>query len=119
MIKYETYLPNKCWNATSTLASQDFIRSNFDYGARQRRAISGYDTQSMTITVTLYYLKQFKLFWKDLNNGTDKFLTDQWINQDDTTDKIARYTAAYSVQEHDNDMYTITAPVELIQPGTS
>ena len=117
LLKYETYITDKCWTATTTKAGQSFIRSQFDYGIRQRRAVRGYDSQSMVIILTSTELTAWKSFWVALNYGADKFNTDQWINQDSTTNKIARYTTPYSVSEIDFDIFEVTAGVELIQTG--
>ena len=116
-LKYETYIPTKCWTATTTTVGQSFIRSQFDYGIRQRRAVRGYDSQVMVIVLNATELAAWKSFWLALNDGTDKFYTDQWINQDATANKIARYTNPYVVTEIDFDIFEVSAGVELIQTG--
>lgn len=116
-ITYETYLPTKCWTLSSSQAAKNFIRSDFDYGARQRKAIKGYDTQRVNIVVDATELSAWKSFWTAINDGADTFYTSQYIHQDGTTNKIARFTDTYSVNEIDNNMFEISTNVELIQTG--
>lgn len=116
-ITYETYLPNKCWTLSSSQASKDFIRSDFDYGARQRRAIKGYDTQRVNLVLSASELALWKSFWTAIANGADTFYTSQYIHQDGTTNKIARFTDTFSVSEIDNNMFEVSTNVELIQTG--
>lgn len=116
-ITYETYLPDKCWILSSSQAAKNFIRSDFDYGARQRRAIRGYDTQKVNILLSASELASWKSFWAAINDGTDTFYTNQYIHQDGTTGKIARFTDTYSVNEINNNMFEVSTNVELILTG--
>lgn len=115
---YETYLPNNCWILSNSQAAMNFIRSEFDYGARQRRAVRGYDTQQVNILLSFTELQAWKSFWVAIGYGADPFYTSQYIHQDGTANKIARFTSPYSVKEIDRDIFEVSTVAELIQPGT-
>ena len=114
MIKYEDYL-DRCWFLNTSQASQDFIRSTFDYGTRQRRALRGYDVANMRLTMNWGELIQFKKFWLKLNYGTDKFKTDQPIFGDPTPNKTIRFITAYSITELSYRKFEVTCVVEIIK----
>ena len=116
MLSYESYL-TICWILSTNQASTNFIRSQFDYGTRQRRAVRGYDVKSVRLILNDTELTAWQTFWADLNYGTDKFTTDQAINGDTTTGKIARFTSGYTLAELGASQYEISVPVELIQTG--
>lgn len=114
--KYEDYV-TECWTLSSAQAATNFIRSQFDYGTRQRRAVRGYDTQGVRIVLDSTQLTAWESFWLLLNDGTDKFYTDQVINGDTTTGKIARFMTGYTLSELGGDLFEVSVPVELIQTG--
>lgn len=114
---YETYLPTQCWILSSSQAAKNFIRSDFDYGARQRKAIKGYDTQQVNILLSLTELAAWKSFWSAIGDGALSFYTSQYIHQDGTANKIARFNDTYSVKEISNDLFEVSTRVELIQTG--
>ena len=114
MIKYEDFL-DKCWLYNQSRAHTDFIRSTFDYSIRQRRALRGYPDAGVKISLDLGQVLQFKKFWLKLNYGTDKFLTDQFIFGDPTSNKTVRFTTAYSLQEISFQRWMLTCQVEIIK----
>ena len=114
MVKYKTYgLP--CWRLNQSQASQDFIRSEFDFNIRQRRALRGTDKANMLITVNGAGMLQWKRFWSALNYGTNKFITDMYIFGDPTVNKVCRYINSYSIQEVGYDKFQITATAEILE----
>lgn len=117
MISYETYM-NTSFNLGSGSASTDFIRSQFDYGTRQRRAVKGYPTFSAKLVLTQTEMNNWDTFWTALDYGTDKFTTDEVINNDDTTGKTVRFTSGYQVSQIGADKFIVTVPLELIATGT-
>ena len=112
MIKYEDYL-DKCWLLNQSKAPTDFIRSTFDYGIRQRRALRGYPVAGVRLVLTSDEVTTFKTFWADLNYGTDKFETDQPIFGDQSLQKIVRFTTSYSLTEKKYKTYELTCQVEI------
>ena len=116
MISYETYM-NTSFNLGSGTASTDFIRSEFDYGTRQRRATRGYDTFSVTLVLDSTEMDNWETFWVALDYGTDKFTTNEVVNNDQTTGKVCRFTSGYNVQQIGNSKFIVTVPLELISTG--
>ena len=114
MIKYENYL-GLCWLLNSSESSQDFIRSEFDYGIRQRRALRGYPKAGFRLIVEHYDMSKFRQFWHDLNYGTDKFLTDQPIFGSFDTNKVVRFISAYRLKELSYKRWEITCAVEIVE----
>lgn len=117
MISYETYL-SASFNLGSGSAATNFVRSQFDYGVRQRRSVRGYDTFSARLVLDQTEMSNFEHFWSLLNYGNDKFYTDQVINSDTTTSKIVRFTSGYDVSQIGNNKFMVTVPMELIAKGT-
>lgn len=118
MISYETYM-SVHFTLGSGSASTDFIRSQFDYGTRQRRGIRGYDVFSVRLVLDENNgeLTGWLTFWDALNKGTDKFYTNEVINSDTTSAKIARFTSGYEIAQIGANKFIITVPLELIQTG--
>lgn len=117
MISYETYMSTS-FNLGSGSASTNFVRSQFDYGARQRRSIRGYDVFSARLVLDRTEMTNFEHFWSLLNYGNDKFYTDQVINSDTTTAKIVRFTSGYEVSQIGSNKFMVTVPIELVLTGT-
>ena len=114
MIKYEDYL-TKCWLLNKSRANTDFIRSSFDYGIRQRRALRGYPVAGVRLVLNMGEVLQFKKFWIALNYGTDKFITDQPIFGDPSYGKTVRFTTAYNLSEIGYLKYELTCQVEILK----
>ncbi len=117
MISYGTYM-SVSFTLGSGKASTNFIRSSFDYGARQRRAVRGYDIFSVKLVLDQTEMINFIHFWDMLNDGSDKFYTDEVINSDTTAAKIVRFTSGHEVSQIGASKFIITVPLELIQTGT-
>lgn len=117
MISYETYM-NTSFNLGSGSIATNFIRSQFDYGARQRRGTRGYDVFSATLILDQIEMINFEHFWSLLNYGNDKFYTDHVINSDTTTGKIVRFVSGYEVSQIGSNKFMVTVPLELILTGT-
>lgn len=116
MISYGTYL-SVHFSLGSGKAATNFIRSSFDYGARQRRGVRGYDTFNVRLVLTTSEMASWVSFWAALNDGTDKFYTDEVINADATTAKIVRFMSGYDVSQIGNGYFIVTVPLELIETG--
>ena len=116
MIIYETYM-NTSFNLGTGSVATNFIRSQFDYGTRQRRGVRGYDVFSVTLVLDQAEMINFADFWADLNYGNDKFVTNEVINNDQTTAKIARFTSGYQIAQIGANKFVVTVPIELIQTG--
>lgn len=117
MIKWENYITKSFMLNTSTEPT-NFIRSQFDYGVRQRRALRSYPKYVGSVYLEWYDIADFKQFWTDTNEGTDIFNTDMLIHGDDTSNKEIRATAGYSMQELGCGRYKISFPIELVKTGT-
>jgi hypothetical protein len=115
MITYGDYnLPD--WTLSAGASATNFIRSQFGFGTRQRRAVRGYDVYGVRIVIeSSDDLTSFKTFWNDLNDGNDKFYTDQVINGGTSTSKIVRFTNGYTIKDLSVYKFEITIPLELIQ----
>ena len=118
MISYGTYM-SISFTLGSGKASTNFIRSSFDYGARQRRAVRGYDTFNVRLVLDegSGEMTDWTDFWTALNDGTDKFYTDEVINSDTTSAKIVRFMSGYDVTQIGSNKFIVTVPIELIQTG--
>ncbi len=116
MLIYETYM-NTSFNLGSGSVATNFVRSQFDYGARQRRSVRGYDAFSAKLVLTQLEMKNFNDFWNDLNYGNDKFYTDQVINNDTSAGKICRFIGGYEVSQIGAEKFIVTVPIELIRTG--
>ena len=114
MLQYEDYLTTK-WKLNTGTASNDVIRSEFDYGARQRRALRGYDRAGVSVYLTANEVMIFKKFWLDLSYGAEKFLTDMNLFGDPTLAKTVRFTAPYTLREIGCNLYLMTTSVELVK----
>ena len=117
MISYETYL-SVSFNLSSGVASTNFIRSQFDYGTRQRRAVRGYDTYSAKLILTQSEMNSWETFWAALNYGNDKFTTNEVINNDSTTGKTVRFISGYEMSQIGDNKFMVSVPLELIATGT-
>lgn len=117
MISYETYM-TVSFNLGSGSVATNFVRSQFDYGARQRRAIRGYDVFSAKLVLDSNQMDAWVAFWVALNDGNDKFYTNQVINSDTTTAKIARFISGYEVSQIGANKFIVTVPLEIVQTGT-
>ncbi len=117
MIIYETYMSTS-FNLGSGSAATNFIRSQFDYGTRQRRGVRGYDVFGVKLVLDQKEMINFIHFWDMLNYGNDKFYTDEVINSDTTIAKTVRFTNGYQTAQIGADKFIITVPIELIQTGT-
>ncbi len=119
MISYGTYM-SVSFALGSGKASTNFIRSSFDYGARQRRAVRGYDAFNVRLVLDEgnAEMTDWTVFWTALNDGNDKFYTDEVINSDTTTAKIVRFTSGYEASQIGANKFIVTVPLELIQTGT-
>ena len=105
------------FNLGAGSVSTDFIRSQFDYSVRQRRAIKGYDVFSVTLVLTEEDMSSWVTFWTALDLGTDKFTTNEVINYDTTTGKTCRFISGYQVSQIGANKFIVTVPLELIQTG--
>ncbi len=106
------------FNLGTGSVATNFVRSQFDYGTRQRRGVRGYDVFSVTLVLDQAEMINFEDFWADLNFGNDKFYTNEVINNDQTTAKTARFTSGYQIAQIGANKFVITVPIELIQTGT-
>lgn len=118
MEAYETHM-TASWTLGAGKASTNFIRSSFDYGTRQRRAARGYDTFNVRLVLDegLGQETEWKALWAALNDGNDKFTTNEVINSDITTGKIARFISGYDIAQIGANKFIVTVPLELIQTG--
>ena len=118
MISYSTYL-SVSFTLNSGTITTPFIRSSFDFGVRQRRVVQGYDTFSVRLVLDEDNgeMTEFRALWTALNNGTDKFLTDEVINSDETTAKTVRFISGYSISQIGANKFIVTVPLELIATG--
>ncbi len=114
---YETYnLPS--FTLSTGTVSTNFIRSRFDYGTRQRRAVRGYDAYNVRVVIqSAVDLTSWELLWSDLNDGNDKFYTDETLNGDTSASKIVRFTSGYTIRDITVGKFEITIPIEIIQTG--
>lgn len=117
MIKWEDYIDKKFMLSSGT-ASTNFIRSTFDYGKRQRRALKGYDTYSVKVYLEYWETLKFIEFWEDLQEGTDKFYTDIIISGDASINKTVRFTSGYQMQDIGCGIYLLNVPLEKVRTGT-
>ena len=117
MIKYEDYMSIHFMLSSGEVAT-NFVRSSFDYGVRQRRAVSGYDGYNVKLVLPKAALEVFQTFWADLNDGNDKFYTDEVVAGDFTLNKTVRFTNGYSISDLGCNIFSIAVPLELIQTGT-
>ncbi len=106
------------FNLGSGSVATNFVRSQFDYGARQRRGVRGYDVFSVKLVLDQAEMINFTHFWDMLNDGNDKFYTDQVINADTTSSKIVRFISGYEISQIGANKFIVTVPVELILTGT-
>lgn len=106
------------FNLSSGSVATNFVRSQFDYGTRQRRGIRGYDTFSVKLVLDQTEMINFMHFWDMLNDGNDKFYTDEVINGDQTLGKTVRFISGYSADQIGNNKFIVTVPLELILTGT-
>lgn len=115
MLNYSDYM-GVSFNLGSGSSSTDFIRSQFDYGTRQRRGIRGYDAFGVTLVLNEDNgeMSDWMNFWYALNYGNDKFYTGIVINGDQTTTKIARFTSGYEVSQIGANKFIVSVPLELI-----
>lgn len=118
MVSYETYM-SVHFSLGSGVISSNFIRSIFDYGVRQRRGVRGYDSFSARLVLDedKGEKTEWLTFWNALNDGNDKFTTNEVINGDETTGKIVRFMGGYEISQIGANKFIVTVPLELIQTG--
>ncbi len=118
MYHWEDYL-DKQFMLASSQEPTNFIRSDFDYGARQRRAVKGYQSYAAKIVLEFWELVAFKDFWALLLDGSQPFYTNMNMHGDDTFNKEVRFTSGYTLQEIGDNKYILTCSMELKRTGTS
>ena len=118
MITYSDIMTT-CWRLGSSQSSDDRVRSQFDYGTRQRRGHRGYPTSSFMITVNQEGMDYFKILWSKLNQGVDSFILDMPIFGSTTDKKMVRFITAYTIKDSTNtgteQYYDISCTVEILQ----
>lgn len=116
MLQYEDY-DIGIFTLNTGKDATNFIRSQFGYKDKQRRAVKEYENFNVRLVLTMPKLESFEAFWELINFGNDKFLTDQIINSDLTSGKIVRFTSGYNISQIGADQFIVTVPLELIQTG--
>lgn len=108
---------NKDFTLSSGQNGATFIRSEFDYGIRQRAGLRGYDTFNANLILNATEAQDWLSFWDALNDGVDAFTCDVAINMDLTTGKTVRFTSGYSTKQIGNGYFELSVPLELISTG--
>ena len=116
MIHYEDYL-DICPKINTSVQPTNFIRSQFDYGVRQRKIVGGYVTYPFTLLLQGSGAHNFTRMWADLNDGTDSFYYNNPIHYDFTHNKEIRFTQSYTLTELGNYDYMLSCSIELITTG--
>ena len=116
-LKFSDYV-DACFLLGKSQEPQSFIRSTFDYGGRQRRAIKGYVSYSAQMILEFYQLKNFQAFWEDLDEGTNIFLYSGTIHGD-TSEKQVRFSTPYSLDSLGGNNYRVSVMLEIVQTGAS
>ncbi len=116
--KWEDYV-QKNFMLSSSNEPTNFIRSNFDYGVRQRRAVRGYSKYTVKVYLQFWELQNFQRFWDDLDEGTKQWYTDNVIHGDNTLNKTVRFVSGYQLREMGCGIYLMTCPIEFIRTGTN
>ena len=118
MKSYNNYnLP--CPLISSSSEPKSFIRSTFDYGHRQRRALRDTIKYKFNILVNYTEALSFQSLWLETDYGTDSFLVDFQIHLDTSSSKEVRFINNYSIQELNYNMYRISTDLELLNTGYS
>jgi len=114
MIHISDYL-DKDFMLNSSQEATNFIRSQFDYGTRQRRGLKGYPKYGVKMILSIGELKNFQRMWEVLYDGTDTFYVDQVIRGDTSLNKIVRFMQAPSIREIGNTKYEIISTIEILK----
>ena len=118
MVKYTDYMTTEPKLAGSQEPT-NFIRSDFEFGSRQKRTLKNYATYQFVITITHLEMLRFKAMWIALNEGADIFSISSNIHGDLSDDKEVRFTQGFAMQEMGNYKYTISCTLEYISKGNT
>lgn len=116
MVHYDDYI-NKCFILNTSTEPTNFIRSDFDYGVRQRRAVKGYVKYGVKLVLGYDDLVSFQKLWSDLDEGTLGFYSNAMIHGDISLNKTIRFTSGYSLSELGNGRYALSTSIELLKKG--
>ena len=116
MLRYEDYkLP--CWANGTFNAADNMLRTQFDYGIRQRRKPMGLPTASYAILIKdQKTFESFTKFWGDLNNGVDVWTTDNRFGPYKSKNKKVRFTQPYQMNDLGAGLFEITCTIEMADP---
>ena len=114
-INYPIDLPCPRLSGNTNIPGNTFIRSQFDYGIRQRKQYcSQYGVGFTFIAKSQIQMKAFKDFYYiTLNNGVDSFLADWQIQGIDGT-KEFRFSDVYDVTALGSNKFSISASFDMI-----
>lgn len=116
MLKYEDYkLP--CWMQGTFSAADNIMRTQFDYGIRQRRKPTGNPAASFAILIKSQKdLESFTKFWGDLHNGVDTWTTDYRFGPYTKKSKKVRFTQPYQMNDLGAGLFEVTCSMEMPDP---
>ena len=117
LVVYEDYM-NGCFLLGRSQEGTSFIRSVFDFGVRQRRAVKGYVTYDVALVLEFYELREFQTLWVDLDEGANSFTYSGMIHGD-TSAKEVRFVSPYTVEELGGGLYRVGSVLEVVKSGDS
>ncbi len=114
-IDYPSYLPCARLSGNTHIPGDTFIRSQFDYGIRQRKKYcSQYGVGFTFIAKSQGQMKSFSHFYyTTLNDGVNSFLADWQIEGIDGT-KEFRFSSVYNVTALGANKFSISASFDMI-----
>ncbi len=117
MKTYEDYnLP--CLTLTTFDSGNNRIRTQFDYGIRQRRGAQNLPKMGFNIVIKgRGELNRFTQFWADLNMGIDKFILKQAFGPYTSDKKEVRFTRGYTLQEKGGGLFVLSSEIEIVDPS--
>jgi len=120
VIRYEDYdLPCNLLATNDSVEPLAFFRSKFEYAPRQRETFKGFAVGGFSIIIPHYDLDEWKLFWSDLNNGTDRFNASFLLHGSDNIDKVVRFTDTYALANLGALKFRVTCNLEILSDGTA
>ena len=119
MLRFEDYtLPCALLSGSDSAEGSSFIRTQWDFGTRQRAVQRGYVTAQFNLLLTHPELISFKQFYSDLFNGSQAFNYSGSVHGNDNLNKIIRFTAPFLVSPVGNNIFKVSTAIEMINKGT-
>ena len=113
-LNWDTYLPDKCFELSSSIEPRNNIRSDYNNMTSQSSYYKGTVKYAVKATFTYDQTQQFLVLWADLLQGNNPFRYDGLIHGN-ANSKVVRFTNQFKFEELGNNMVKVTVQLEIVK----